>query len=279
MSEKILVIGGSGMLGKPVASKLKEAGFSVRLFSRNISSDKEKEGFEVTRGDLFNPAELESAMQNCTGVHINLSDTNQHAAVKRIVESAKKMGVGILSYITGASIAEENRWFHATDDKFRAEQEIITCGIPYMIFRPTWFFESLELMVRGGKAMMIGMQPHSYRWVAAADYGRIVATAYAKTEARNQIFYVLGPEYHKMRDLLVRYVKAVHPEIKKVSDVPLWMMKLIGILSGRKETREAASLFGYFEKATELGDPAGTNELLGKPETTFEHWVENRSTP
>jgi len=276
MSEKILVIGGTGMLGKPVANQLKKAGFPVRLFARKISSDLEKEGFEVVKGDLFNTSELEAAMQGCSGVHINLSDSNQHAAVKQIVESARETGIGTLSYITGASTAEENRWFQPTNDKFLAEQEIIRSGIPYLIFRPSWFFESLELMVRRGKAMMIGKLPTPFRWVAAEDYGRMVAAAYQKPDARNHIFYVFGPEPFRMRELLVRHVHAVHPEIKKVTDIPLWMMKLIGILSGRKETREAASLFAYFEKATELGDAAFTNELLGKPEITFERWLETR---
>ena len=87
---------------------------------------------------------------------------------------------------------------------------------------------------------------------------------------------MLGPEYHKMRDLLVEYVKIVHPEISKVSDVPLWMMKLIGILSGKKEMKMVAALFGYFEKAREQGDPSFTNIMLGNPETTFEAWVKSR---
>lgn len=52
------------------------------------------------------------------------------------------------------------------------------------------------------------------------------------------------------------------------------MMKLIGILSGNKEIKGVADLYGYFEKAREQGDPAFTNEMLGKAEITFEKWVE-----
>lgn len=63
--------------------------------------------------------------------------------------------------------------------------------------------------------IMIGKQPHPYRWVAADDYARMVVTAYGKPDARNHIFHVFGPEYHRMHDLLVNYVNTVYPEIKK----------------------------------------------------------------
>ena len=277
MKERILIIGATGMLARPVARKLKDDGNIVRLFSRSVSEKEEKEGYEISKGDFFNPSDLEKAMKDCRHVHTNLAKVDEGAVMKGIVEAAKKAGIQTLSCISGASVCEENRWFYGTERKYQAEQAVIQSGIPYMIFRPSWFFESLELMVRGGKAMMIGKQPHPYRWVASDDYGRMVATAYAIPEARNRIFYVLGPEYHKMRDLLVRYVKAVHPEIKKVSDVPVWMMKLIGLLSGKKDIKGVADLYGYFEKAREQGDPTQTDAMLGKPEITFEEWVKGKN--
>ncbi len=287
MNNRILIVGATGMLARPVARKLKDAGYIVRMFSRSVSEKEESEGFEISRGDFFNPADLERAMKDCRFVHTNLAKVDEGAAMRLIVEAAKRADIETISCISGASVCEENRWFYGTEYKYQAEQAVIHSGIPYMIFRPSWFFESLELMVRGGKAMMIGKQPHPYRWVAVEDYARMVAAAYLKSTSENptrnaepgtlnQIYHVLGPEYHHMRDLLVKYVKAVHPEIKKVSDVPLWMMKLIGFLSGKKEIKGVADLYGYFEKDREQGDPAFTDALLGKTEITFEKWMAGR---
>lgn len=273
MKQQILVIGGTGMLGKPVALALKKAGHPVRIFSRSASGKEEKEGFEIFAGDLFAPDDLDEALTGCSAIHANLGKIDEGAAMKAIVEAAKRNNIETISCITGASVCEENRWFPGTEQKFQAEQALIHSGIAYMIFRPSWFFESLGLMVRDGKAMMLGKQPNPYRWVAARDYATMVAKAYQLPEAKNQIFYVFGPEYHKMRDLLVAYVHELYPGIKKVSDVPLWMMKVIGLVSGKKEMREVAALYGYFEKASEQGDPGFTNQLLGKPETTFRDWI------
>jgi len=50
----------------------------------------------------------------------------------------------------------------------------------------------------------------------------------------------------------------------------------MAILTGNKGLKEAASLFGYFEKVKELGNPDETNALLGKPIITFKNWIQTK---
>jgi uncharacterized protein YbjT (DUF2867 family) len=273
---KILIIGGSGMLAKPVAEHLYNAGFQIRLFSRYIDPAQFNFVFETLKGDVFNPADLEKAIDGCDAIHISLSKVNEALATRKIVEVATLKQVKLISIITGCTVAEENRWFPMIEGKYQAEQTIINSGIPFLIFRPTWFFESLELMIRNGKATMIGKQPNPYRWVAAADYAQMVANAYQKPEAWRRIFYVFGPEQYRMTDLLVIYCQRRHPEIKKVSSVPLGLIKLIAFLTGKHELKSAASMFDYFEKVKEMGDPTEANILLGKPQTTFDKWLDSK---
>ncbi|MFO7829723.1 MAG: NAD(P)H-binding protein [Bacteroidales bacterium] len=275
---KILVIGASGMLAKPVVKKSDENGFQVRLFSRTIDQSMYSKDYELVKGDLFHREDLEKALEGCDAIHINLSKTDEGKAVIAIVDVAKQKNIKIISYISGASVSTENRLFEMIDQKFIAEQTIITSGISYMIFRPSWFFESLQLMVRDGKAMMIGKQPNPSHWIAADDYAQMVATAYQKPEAKNKIFYVYGPEQHVMKDLLTKYCAEIHPEIKKVSSIPIGMMKLIAFLSRNKELKMVASLFAYFEKVKEPNaDKAKvTNNLLGKAQTTFDQWLKTQ---
>ena len=80
-----------------------------------------------------------------------------------------------------------------------------------------------------------------------------------------------------MKDLLEKYCQHRYPEIKKVSSVPVGMIKIIAILTGNKGLKDAASLFAYFEKVGEMGNPEETNILLGKPETTFEEWIRSKA--
>jgi nucleoside-diphosphate-sugar epimerase len=129
------------------------------------------------------------------------------------------------------------------------------------------------MMIRDGKAMILGQQLNPSHWVAADDYARMVATAYKKPEAKNKIFFIFGPEQYLMKDLLEKYCKLRYPEIKKVSTIPIWMIKIIATITSNKELKNAGSLFAYFEKVNELGNPAETNTLLSKPETTFGEWI------
>jgi uncharacterized protein YbjT (DUF2867 family) len=231
----------------------------------------------MVQGDVFNLNDLDKAMNGCDAVHISLSTINEGLAAKAIVDIAKQKEIKLISTVSGCTVAQENRWFSMIENKYHAEQHIINSGIPFMIFRPTWFFETLGLMVRDGKAMVLGQQPNPSHWVAACDYARMVATAYKKPEAKNNIFFIFGPAQYLMKDLLEKYCKLRYPKIKKVSTVPIWMIKIIATLIGNKELKNAASLFAYFEKVSEMGNPDETNKLLGKPETTFEKWINLKS--
>lgn len=271
---KILVIGASGLLAKPVVRHMDKAGFQLRLFSRNVNQSMFDREFEMFQGDVFNLKDLDKAIYGCEAIHISLSTENEGLATKNIVDVAKKTGIKLISKVSGCTVAEENRWFSMIENKYQAEQSIISSGIPYMIFRPSWFFETLSLMIREGKAMMLGKQQNPSHWIAAEDFARMVVSAYINPDAKNRIFFVFGQEQYLMRDLLEKYCRARYPGIKKVSVIPIWMAKFMAILTGNKGLREAASLFGYFKKVKELGNPDETNNLLGKPTTTFENWVQ-----
>ncbi len=275
---KVLVIGASGLLAKPVIRHMDKAGFQLRLFSRSVNQSMFDKEFEMIQGDVFNLNDLNKAMTGCDAVHLSLSTANEALAAKIVTDSALQKGIKLISTISGCTVSVENRWFPMIENKYQAEQTIINSGIPYMIFRPTWFFESLDLMIRDGKAMLLGKQPNPSHWVAADDLARMVATAYGKPEAKNKIFFIFGPEQHLMKDLLEKYCKLRYPEIKKVSSVPIWMMKMIGLLTGNKQLKGVASLFAYFEKVNELGNPDETNALLGKPIITFENWIQSKAS-
>lgn len=271
---KILIIGATGMLAKPVINHLAEADYSLRLFSRSINKDDFTETYDISKGDIFNDNDLKKAIDGCDAIHINLSKIDEGKAVEKVVSMAKQSNIKLISYISGASVAEKNRWFEMIDNKYRAEQVIMQSGIPYLIFRPTWFFESLELMVRDGKAIVIGKQKKPYQWIAADDYARMLTTAYQDEKMRNKIFYIVGKEKYTMRDALALYCEAIHPRIKKVTTMPVWLLRLIAKLTGNDELKNATDLFAYFEKVNEFADGAETNQLLGEPEITFQKWLD-----
>jgi uncharacterized protein YbjT (DUF2867 family) len=281
MNKTILVVGATGKLGEPVARRLQQDGYTVRVLTRTPAQAQAKFGdaFEVIPGDVENSATLEAALAGCYGVHINLSggprpedyDRIEHRGTANVAQAAAKTGVQRVTYISGTSVRQENTWFYMTRAKFQAEEAIKNSGVPYTIFRPSWFMESLPLFVRNGRASIIGRQPAPAHWVAAADYARMVSNAYQTPAAENKTLYVYGPEAIKMLDALKAYCAIAQPDIK-ASSMPVWLVSLIATLTRNEELKDVTRLMAYFEKFTEDCDPTEANTLLGAPTTTLQQW-------
>jgi len=284
-TQTILVVGATGMLGEPVARRLLADGFRVRVLARSPERARQKlgDGFDVVQGDVEQPESLRAAVEHCDAVHINLSggprpedyDRIEHRGTVNVVEAAAGAGVRRLSYLSGASVSEGRTWFPSTGAKFRAEQAIRASGVSYSIYRATWFMESLPLFVRGNKAVAMGKQRHAWRWVAADDYARMVSTALRVSEARDKVFYILGPEAFTFRLALERYCELVRPDVV-VSSPPLWFLAAMGLVTRNAALSDVVRLMRYFEKVPEGGDPAEANAVLGAPMTTLAQWCGER---
>lgn len=285
MKQTILVVGATGMLGGPVARQLQKDGYIVRVLAQNPIEAKKKfgESFDIIKGDVEDVSSLEKALNGCFGVHINLRGGPkaesfyriEYRGTANIAMVSAKMGVQRLTYLSSAAVFKENTWFPSVGAKLQAETAIKGSGVPYTIFCPTHFMESLPLSIRGKRASVIGKQPHRLHWIAASDYAKMVSNAFRLSEAANKRFFIYGPESLTMREALVKYCSIVHPEIK-VSSTPIWLLSLIGKVSFNAELQFIAELMKFFEKTSEGGDPAEANTLLGTPTTTLEQWCEEQ---
>lgn len=278
MSKTILVVGGTGTLGQPVSRFLKETGFQVRIMTRDGQKTSKifDNSFEILAGDPMDTSCLEQALAGCYGVHISLPTEAEQQVAEAVVSVAARGGVERITYISGATVAEENRWFPMINRKFLAEKAIVDSGVPYTIFCPTWIMESLPMFVNQGRAAVLGGQPYPYHWFAAEDLARMVSAAYGLEEAANKRFFVHGPEAIRMHDALQRYCAAFHPDIRQVSMMPFWLVKILATVTGDRGLRGAGEMMSYFEKVGERGDPTEANRILGAPAITLDMWLARR---
>jgi uncharacterized protein YbjT (DUF2867 family) len=276
--KKVLVLGGTGMLGGLVARRLQADGFEVRLLARDPHKARAMFGpaFEVVAGDVTDPGGLEAGLTGCDGVHISVGGPVDRFSAENVAALAPKLGLKRVTYISGATAFEQNRWFPMTEQKLEAEKAIRECGVPYSVFCPTWPMEQLPRLARGGQPLLIGDQPKAYHWFAADDLGRMVSAAYQLEEAANKRFFVYGPEVLTMQAALQRYCQAFHPEVESVSVMPVATARAVADSTGNDQLRFFAELMAYFDKAGEMGDPSEANQLLGAPDTTLDAWIEQR---
>lgn len=280
--KKILIIGGTGMLGKPVAVEFKKQGYHVVILTRDVSEARIKmpTSFEFAEGDVKDKTSLEKALDGCYGVHINLQggpkfsniEQIEHQGVVNIVDIAKKCKVEKISYISGATVKKENTWFEPTKAKFSAEEYIRNSGIDYTIFRPSWFFESLELFIRNEKATVIGKNNNKYFWVAAEDYAKMVTKSYSLSESSMKTFYVFGPESMTIEEALIKYCNIKYPDIK-FTRMSTGIIKFLGIITFSDMLKFIGKFSTYFTKVQEEYNSSDTLKTFGPAETTLEVWA------
>jgi len=280
MSGTILVLGGTGLLGAPVARRLTTDGFSVRLLARDPEKarkmfDNDGAALEVVPGDVADVGSLERAMVGASGVHISIGGPLDQLSAENVAALAPKLDVERITYLSGSTVCEENRWFPMTAQKLEAEKAVREYGGRYTIFSPTWPMEQLPRMVQGGRAAVIGNQPPVH-WFAADDLARMVSTAYQRAEAANQRFFVHGPEALTMVEALERYCRAFHPAIESVAVMPVEAARGMAESTGDGMLKFYAEMMAYFEKVGEPGDPTEANEILGAPTATLDEWIDLR---
>ena len=284
--KKIAVVGATGMLGTPVAKKLKEDGFEVKICSRNTEKAKKMfpDGYEIVKADVLDWVTMKEALAGCDGVHINLHggpEKGGHMKIEyggtvNIVNAAISNKLQLVTFISGVSSSKiEYMSFPPTHAKIMAEDVIVNSGMPYTIFRPSWFMESLKLFVRGNSLSLIGNPPNPFGWVAVEDYARMVSAAYKSEDAKNKKFFIIGPEKYTMKQAAEIYANIIDPKMK-VKTMPIWQVKLIGAISFNAKLKALGSLMAFFEKFAEDVDPAEANKILGEPKITLKEWAEKQ---
>ena len=278
MRERILVIGGTGMLGGFVARQLAEAGFQVRVMVRDLENAKGQfgEGFELFAGDVTDLGSLEEALDGCYGAHISVGGPADQISAENVAALAPKLGLKHVTYVSGSTVREENDWFPMTAQKLAAETAVSQCAVPYTIFCPTWPMEQLPRFVINGQATLVGDLQTPWHWFAGEDFGRMVANAYQSKTAVGKRLYVHGPEPLTMKEALERYCATFYPEIESVMVMPIDFARKTAEASGNMALGFFAELMAYFQKVGEPGDPAQANQLLGAPTTTLDAWIEQQ---
>lgn len=272
---RVLVLGGTGMLGTPVARHLLEDGFDVRILSRDLIKVRELFGGDVdlAAGDIGNLKVLQRAMQDCVAVHISIGGIVDQESAEQVARLAPGLGIERIGYVSGTTVCEANAWYPMVAAKLAAERAVMSSGVAWTIFRPTWPMEQLPNFLRLGRPMVLGQLSTPYHFLAASDMGRMVSVAYRIAAAAERCLYLHGPEPVRVKDAVERYATVLEPDAGEVTVMPIWKAKLIGLVTGNRRLRSAASLMAYFEKVDEPGDPTEANDLLGAPTTTLEAWI------
>jgi len=285
--KKIAVIGATGMLGLPVAIALMEAGFQVTALARNAEQARRTlpAAIAVVQADARDEASLRTGLAGQDGLYLSLSIApsegrhdfhTEDQGLEHILSAARDAGIVRVAYLSALiHDTQESDWW-VLDIWRTALARIKTSGIPYTIFYPTNFMETLpQRHMSGNVLVMIGRALYCNYWIAARDFGRQVARSFAIPQAANREYYIQGPEPLTYDEAAERYAHALKKSLRRVR-VPMWMARAAGVFSRPLgfNAHMMSTVLNYPEefKAAEAWHD------LGKPTTTIEEFARQRAS-
>jgi len=211
---KIVVIGGTGLIGSKTAPILHQGGHEVIAASpktgvNSITGEGLKEAMVGTQVviDLANSPSFED---RAVLEFFETSGRNLLAA-----EAAAGVRHHVALSIVGTDRTPENGYFRA---KVAQEKLIETSGIPYTIIRSTQFLEFLgAIAASSADGNTVRLSPGLFQPIAADDVAAIVSDV-ALAAPRNGIVEIAGPERAPFNEIVARYLKAVGDPREVVSD-------------------------------------------------------------
>jgi uncharacterized protein YbjT (DUF2867 family) len=211
---KIVVIGGTGLIGSKTVAILRQGGHEVVAASPNtgvnsITGEGLKEAIVGTQVviDLANSPSFED---RAVLEFFETSGRNLLAA-----EAAAGVRHHVALSIVGTDRTPDNGYFRA---KVAQEKLIETSGIPYTIIRATQFLEFLGgIADSSSDGNLVRLSPGLFQPIAADDVAAIVAEV-ALAPPQSGIVELAGPERAPFDEIVARYLKGVGDPRKVVRD-------------------------------------------------------------
>jgi uncharacterized protein YbjT (DUF2867 family) len=211
---KIVVIGGTGLIGSKLVAKLDERGHDVVPAAPNT-------GVNTITGDGV--AEVLERAQVVVDVS-NAPDWEDHAVMEFFETSSRNLlaaeaaaGVGhhVALSVVGSDRLIESGYFRA---KVAQEKLIQDSSIPYSIVHATQFFEFLQGIVDSATdGNTVRLPPALFQPMAADDVAEAVAEV-AVGPPVNGIVEVAGPEQFRLDELIRERLKATNDPREVVTD-------------------------------------------------------------
>lgn len=211
---KIVVIGGTGLIGTKTVRHLRAQGHEAVAAAPNT-------GINTITGEG-----LANAMAGADVV-VDLANSPSFADAdvleffetsgRNLFAAEIKAGVRhhIALSVVGTHRLSQSGYFRG---KIAQEKLIRESGVPYTIIHSTQFFEFLGSIAQsGGAGQAIRLSTAFFQPISSDDVASIVAS-HALLPPRNGIVEIAGPERARLSDMVQRYLDATRDTRKVVAD-------------------------------------------------------------
>jgi uncharacterized protein YbjT (DUF2867 family) len=203
---KIVVIGGTGLIGSKLVDILRARGHEAVAASPNSGVNTlTGEGLDAALAGADVVVDVANSPSFADDAVLAFFTTSGH----NLLAAARKAGVKhhVALSVVGTERLAQSGYFRA---KIAQERLIRESGLPYTIVHSTQFFEFLGgIAASAGEADTIALSPAFIQPIASSDVAAAVADV-ALGAPVNGIVEIAGPDRFRLADLVRDYLAAKH---------------------------------------------------------------------
>jgi len=259
----LLIIGGTGTLGRQVVLQALTKGYPVLCMVRNFRKANflKEWGVELVYGDLTRPETIPPCLKGITAViDASTSRANELDSLKKVDWDGK------LSLIESAKAANVKRFiFFSTQNveqfdniplmklKYGIETKLKKSGIPYTIFRLTGFYQGLieqyAIPILENLPVWVTNENTNIAYMDTQDIARFCLRSFQIPQTTNETFFLSGVKGWSSSEIM-SLCEQLAGQKAKVQRVPLFALKLV------------SGFFGFFEWGQNISDRLAFVEIL-----------------
>ena len=166
---KVLVTGGTGVLGSRLVPRLVASGDAVRIMSRGGPATA-PQGVELVRGDLVTGRGLTDALAgadaivHCASSPFRKTHQTDVEGTARLLEAVKGSTGGPPHFVYISIVGVDRIPFGYYQAKFQAESLIESSGLPWTILRTTQFHDLLAKFLDLLARLPVVLLPRGFRY-------------------------------------------------------------------------------------------------------------------
>lgn len=259
----LLVIGGTGTLGRQIVLQALTKGYQVRCVVRNFrrASFLKEWGAELVYGDLSRPETIPPCFKGITAViDASTSRATELDSLRKVdwegklclIEAAKVSNIQRFIFFSAQNV-EQFPTIPLMKVKNGIEIKLKESGIPYTTFRLTGFYQGLieqyAIPILENLPIWVTNENTYVSYMDTQDIAKFCLRSLQIPQTANQTFLLSGSKGWVSSEI-INLCEQLAGQEAKVQRVPLFVLKLV------------SGFFGFFEWGQNISDRLAFSEIL-----------------
>ena len=259
----LLIIGGTGTLGRQVVLQALTKGYQVRCLVRNFrkASFLKEWGAELVYGDLTRPETIPPCLKGITAIiDASTSRANELDSLKKVdwegklclIEAAKIANIQRFVFFSAQNV-EQFENIPLMKVKNGIEIKLKKSEIPYTIFRLTGFYQGLieqyAIPILENLPIWVTNETTYISYMDTQDIAKFCLRSLQIPQTANQTFFLSGSKGWVSSEI-INLCEQLAGQQAKVQRVPLFLLKFV------------SRFFGFFEWGQNISDRLAFAEIL-----------------